>query len=69
MLRLCLCKQASICMSVLLHVSLRKSTPKIRVKLFIFFTFFISFYENINHEHNLLPDCAFGPFTYVCCKI
>ena len=23
----------------------------------------------MNQEHNLLPDCAFGPFTYVCCEI
>ena len=23
------------------------------------------FYENINHEHNLLPHCAFGPLMYV----
>ena len=25
-------------------------------------------YENINQEHNLLADCAFEPFTYVCCE-
>ena len=32
-----------------------------------FFTFFI--YENVDQEeYNLLPDCAFGPFTHVCCK-
>ena len=22
----------------------------------------------INLEHNLLPNCAFEPFTYVCCE-
>ena len=51
-------------MSVLLHLSLRKSTPEIREKFLEFFTFFI--FENINQEYNLLPDCAFGSFTYVC---
>ena len=45
------------------------STFEIGVKLLVFFTFFINFfYENINQEHNLLPDCALGPFTYVCCE-
>ena len=58
-----LCKQANICISILLHVSLRKRTPDIGVKFFVFFTFFIN-YENINQEHNLLPDCAFGPLRY-----
>ena len=59
-----LCKQANICVSVLLHVSLRKSTPEIGVKLLGFFTFFI--YENVNQEYNLLPRCAFGPSIYLC---
>ena len=61
-----LCKQANICVSALLNVSLRKSTPEIREKFLRFFTFFI--YENINQEYNLLPDCVFGSFTYVCSK-
>ena len=57
---LCLCKQENICMSTLLHVSLRKSIPEIGVKFLVFFNFFINFfYENINQEHNLLSDCAF----------
>ena len=43
MLWICLCKQANICISVLLHVSLRKSTPEILVKFFLF-TFFINFF-------------------------
>ena len=43
MLWICLCKQANICISVLLHVSLRKSTPEILVKFFVF-TFFITFF-------------------------
>ena len=30
-------------MSVLLHVSLRKSKPETEVKFFVFFTFFINF--------------------------
>ena len=38
-----LCKQANICISVLLHVSQRKSTPEILVKFFVF-TFFINFF-------------------------
>ena len=25
-------------------------------------------YENINQEHNLLPEYTFEPFTYVCCE-
>ena len=37
-------KQANICRSILLHVSLRKSTPEIGVKFFVFFTFFINFF-------------------------
>ena len=45
-----------------------KKYPEIGVKL-IFFTFFINFFcGNINQEHSLLPDCAFGPFTYVYCE-
>ena len=56
-----LCKQANICVSVSLHVSLRKSTPEIGVKFLGFFSFFI--YENVNQEYNLLLGCAFGPFT------
>ena len=44
MLWICLCKQANICISVLLHVSLRKSTPEILVKFFVF-TFFINFFK------------------------
>ena len=48
---------------------LEKSIPEIEIKLLVFFTFFINFfYENINQEHNLLPDCASGTFTYVCCE-
>ena len=43
MLLLCLCKPANICISVLLHVSLRKSKPETEVKFFVFFTFFIKF--------------------------
>ena len=30
--------------------------------------FSLIFYENINQEHTLLPDCAFSRFTYVCCE-
>ena len=45
-------KQKNICVSVLSHVSLRKSTPAIGVKFLRFFTFFM--YENINQEYNLL---------------
>ena len=33
--------------------------------LCIFHFFLYLFYENINQEHNLLPDCAFGPLMYV----
>ena len=29
----------------------------------IFHFFYYLFNENINQEHNLLPDYAFGPFT------
>ena len=42
-LRLHLCKQTNLCMSVKLHVSLRKSTSEIEVKIFVFCTFFINF--------------------------
>ena len=41
---ICLCKLANICMGVLLHVSLRKSTPEIGVKFLVYFTFFINFF-------------------------
>ena len=34
-------------MSVLLHVSLRKSTPEVGVKFLVFFTFFINFFMKI----------------------
>ena len=34
----------------------------------VFFTFFIKFFVE-NQEHNLLPGCNFGPFTYVYLKI
>ena len=70
MLWLCLCKQANITFLCECFITcLRKSAPEIGVKCLVFFTFFISFfYENINQEHNLLPDCAFGPFPCVCCK-
>ena len=45
-----------------------KKYPEIGVKL-VFFTFLINFFcGNINQEHNLLPDCAFGSFTYVYCE-
>ena len=44
---------------------LRKSTSKIGLELLVFFTSINFFYENI---HLLPPDCAFGPFTYVCCE-
>ena len=37
-------KQANICISVLLPVGVRKSTPEIGVKFFVFFTFFINFF-------------------------
>ena len=48
---------------------IRKRTSEIAVKCFVFFTFFNNlFYENINQEHNLQPECAFEPFTYVCCE-
>ena len=43
-----------------------KKYPEIGVKL-IFFSFFINFFVE-NQEHNLLPDCAFGSFTYVYCE-
>ena len=56
-------------MSVELDVSLWKSTSEIGVEFLVFFTFFHYFFnENINQGHNLLPDCAFGPFTYVYCE-
>ena len=42
-LGLCLCKQANICITVLLHVGLRKSAPETGVKFLVFFTFFINF--------------------------
>ena len=35
---LCLCKQENICMSVLLHVSLRKSAPGIVLGIFSLFS-------------------------------
>ena len=54
-------KQANICVTVLFQ-----STPEIGVRFLGFFTFFI--YENLTQEYNLLPDCAFGLFTYVCSK-
>ena len=45
-----------------------KKYPEIGVKL-VFFTFFINFFcANMNQEHGLLPDCAFGPFTQVYCE-
>ena len=34
----------------------------------VFFTFFIKFFVE-NQEHNLLPECNVGPFTYVYLKI
>ena len=37
-------KQANTCISVSLHVSLRKSTPETGVKFFVFFTFFFTFF-------------------------
>ena len=57
----------SIFVSVELDVSLWKSTSKIGVE-FANFLFFINVYENTNQEHNLLPGCTFGPFTYVYCE-
>ena len=33
-----------------------------KIGLFHFFQYL--FCGKINQEHNLLPDCAFGPFTY-----
>ena len=60
MLWLCLCKQANICISVLLHASLRKSTPEIAVKFFVS-TFFINFFMK-----TLLPDCTLGPLICLC---
>ena len=62
-----LCKQANICMSVLLQFE-KKYTWSWGKILCIFHFSHLLFYENINQEHNLLPDCAFGPFTYGCCK-
>ena len=60
---LCLCKQENICVSLSLHVSLRKSSPDTGVKSRVFFTFF-----TFDQEQNLLPDCGFRLFTDVCCE-
>ena len=76
MLWLCLYKQGNICMSFLCISSCittcqseKKYTWNCSKILGIFHFFYELFYENINQEHNLgMPDCAFGPFTYVCCK-
>ena len=45
---LCLFKQENICMSVLLHIGLRKSTPEIGVKFLLFFTFSINYFIKIS---------------------
>ena len=61
----------NICISVSLHVNLRKSTSETGVKLLVFFTFFINFFIKTlisNQEHNLMSDCDFGPFIYVWCE-
>ena len=42
-LRLYLCNQTNICMSVKLLVNLTKNTSEIEVKFFAFFAFFIKF--------------------------
>ena len=42
-LRLYLCNQTNICMSVKLLVNLRKNISEIEVKFFVFFAFFIKF--------------------------
>ena len=50
-------------------ITFEKSASEIGEKLLVFFTFFIIFfYENINQEHNLLPDSTSGTFTYICCE-
>ena len=67
MLWLCL---TNICMSVLLHVSLRKSTPEIGVKFLVFFTFFINFFMKTLIKSIIYCQAVplLGPNTYVCCK-
>ena len=69
MLWLCLYKQANICISVLLNVSLRKSTPEIRVKFFVF-TFFINFFMKTLIKSTIY--CQTVPLdhlsAYVCCR-
>ena len=66
---LCLCKQEKICMSFLLHVSVRKSTPEIGVKFLVFFTFFINFFM-ITFIKSIIycQTVSFRPFSYVCCE-
>ena len=63
LLWLCLCKQESIWRNLLLHVSLRKTTPEIGVKLFVVFTFLINVFMRIIY-------CQTVPWTtYVCCRV
>ena len=47
---------------------LRKSSSKTGVELLVFLTFIISFMKAFIQEHNLLPGCAFGLFTCLCCE-
>ena len=41
---LCLCKQENICMSILLHISLRKNKPKTGVNSWYFSLFSLTFF-------------------------
>ena len=66
MLWLCLCKQANICINILLHVSLRKSTPEIGVKFFVFFNFFINFFMKTLIKSIIY--CQSVPLDHLCCK-
>ena len=46
-----------------------KSTSKIWLEFVLVFFTFISFFSKASfQEHNVLSDCVFWPFTYMCCE-
>ena len=59
-----LCKQREIFVWLFNYTSEKKSTSGL--ELLVFFICLLTFFENINQEHNLLPDCACLWTVYVC---
>ena len=47
------------------YTRLRKSREHIWTRIIGIFHLYVSFFENINREHNLLPDCACFMYWYV----